>query len=426
MTQWHRLFVFALMMSASAPAQIVTTGNVMIDVPTAWTVSQTAKSDSTTIIGLTKGAVSLTFYNQPMTGLPFKATFVNGSTVTSDVHSEQIGDLNWNVLETSKGVYRMKAFSLELNRQTYYGYARAKTAPESQQAVAEILGAVRILARDDRSLTGNDYTGKKYYVGFGDLLSGFMGNEVKYDVAHTNNIFTKDVGGGYVGKTLITKDQSGAPVLRQYWSQLQSTMSPQDMYVEYSSGHGSKQELMFGVSYDEIRKNALALPAKEIIVFIMSCYSGNLVNSFNNHKTEWQDWAAKGRSLMVMASSRANESSATGPQNDADEPNGPKGSAGSAFGYSLWKSLIGYADGYIDGVKDGFISLDEIREYTTARTKQLGGHTPVITGVYADSLIMNRVPPKRWVEEMERGEKSLTEAQLMAQIRRLDDELRVK
>jgi hypothetical protein len=84
----------------------------------------------------------------------------------------------------------------------------------------------------------------------------------------------------------------------------------------------------------------------------------------------------------------------TGP----DEPNGPEGSAGSAYGHSLWKALIGYSDGYNDGVKDGFISIDEILNFTIWKTQQVGGHTPVYTGSYNPALIMNRVPPKSWLE----------------------------
>ncbi len=87
------------------------------------------------------------------------------------------------------------------------------------------------------------------------------------------------------------------------------------------------------------------------------------------------------RSLMVMSSSTVAENSSTGPGTDPDQPNSPNGSAGSAFGHALWKALIGYSDGALDGVKDGFLSLGEIREFTITKTKQVGGHTPDYTGV---------------------------------------------
>ncbi len=62
-----------------------------------------------------------------------------------------------------------------------------------------------------------------------------------------------------------------------------------------------------------------------------------------------------------MASSRADEESSTGSGHDPDEPSGPNGSAGSAFGHSVWKALIGYADKTEHGGNgDGFVTLDEI------------------------------------------------------------------
>src|SRR5678816_4426417 len=103
---------------------------------------------------------------------------------------------------------------------------------------------------------------------------------------------------------------------------------------------------------------------------------------------------------MVLASSRPEEESSTGPHTDEDEPNGPDGSAGSAFGHALWKALIGYSDGYVDGVKDGFISLGEIRDFSIKKTLDVGGHTPVYTGAYNPSLIMNKVPSKEFLESL--------------------------
>ncbi len=67
-------------------------------------------------------------------------------------------------------------------------------------------------------------------------------------------------------------------------------MTADDMFVQYSSGHGSTSGLGVGVTYEEIRDNALAYPAKEIIIFIMACHSGGLVQSFNDKKDTWQNW----------------------------------------------------------------------------------------------------------------------------------------
>jgi hypothetical protein len=280
-----------------------------------------------------------------------------------------------------------------------------------------------------RSLTGDDYTGQKYYTGWGAAAAGdpsMMHNEVRFDVEHTHEIFTADVGGTYVGTADVGSNVVNRTRILDRWNTLAGQMTNQDMFVQYSSGHGSRTGLAVGVTYNEIRDNALRYPAKEIIIFTMACLSGNLVNSFNNVRDQWADFAEQGRTLLVMASSRANENSSTGPGRDPDEPGGPNGSAGSAFGHALWKSLIGYADGYVDGVKDGYISLDEIVQYSTYLTEDIGGHTPVSTGVYNGNLVMNRVPPRAWLETLEGSTEGLSNDEIRAKIAQLDAAFRLQ
>jgi hypothetical protein len=273
-----------------------------------------------------------------------------------------------------------------------------------------------------RSLTGDDFAGKKYYFGWGAAASGdpgMMHNEVKYDVLHTHDIFTDRVGGTYDGIKEIGTQVSRSTITRR-WQEMAQAMTTDDMFVQYSSGHGSQSGLAVGVSYNDIRNNALSYPAKEIVVFTMACYSGALVNSFNSVRSQWENFPEQGRSLLVMASSPASQTSSTGPGRDADEPNGPSGSAGSAFGHALWKSLIGYSDGAIDGVKDGYISLEEIVEFTKVKTNQVGGHMPQVTGVYNGNVLMNRVPPRSFIEALEHSTEGLSDAEIMQQIRQLD------
>jgi hypothetical protein len=182
---------------------------------------------------------------------------------------------------------------------------------------------------------------------------------------------------------------------------------------------------MFGVSYNEIRNAVLSMPAKEKIVFIMACYSGNLVNSFNQQRAQWENYQSTGRNLLVFASSKPNEESSTGPITDSDEPNGPSGSAGSAYGHALWKSLIGYADGYVDGVKDGFLTLDEIIKYTTRRTQQIGGHTPIFTGSFNANLIMNKVPGEDFITMIGDSTEGMSDEEVAARVEALDRAMRL-
>jgi hypothetical protein len=252
------------------------------------------------------------------------------------------------------------------------------------------------------SLTDSTYTGSKYYFGFGAVMQWdpyMMHNEVKYDVLHTHNIFTRKIGGSYKGHTEIGTYVNSSHVRKQ-WRKLQSQMKPDDMYVQYSSSHGFQNGLAVGVNYDEIRDQVLSMPAKEKIIFTMACHSGGLVNAFNQKRADWENLQNQGKNLLVFASSQVWETSATGPGTDPQEPAGVTGSAGSAFGHALWKALIGQADGYTSGIKDGFLNLDEILKFTIAKTKQIGGHTPVYTGSFDKNLIMNKVPTKEAVEKL--------------------------
>ncbi len=244
-----------------------------------------------------------------------------------------------------------------------------------------------------RSLTGQSFTGKKYYLGWGNAGGSpeNMENEVKYDVLHTHDIFTNGVGGNYIGQKLIGDDDTvNDRTIDGALDDIKTKAQPQDMYVQYSSGHGYPGGLGVGLDYDDLIERVLALNTKETIVFTMACFSGTEVDSFNKVKDKWKDYRSQGKTLFVMASSPSGQESSTGPGTDSEQQ-GPEGSAGSAFGHSLWKAL-NHSDGYYDGVKDGFISLAEIEAYTKALTQKIGGHMPVTTGVYYPGMIMNRVP----------------------------------
>lgn len=252
------------------------------------------------------------------------------------------------------------------------------------------------------SITEPDYTGTKHYFGWGEYLAGFMGNETKYDVQHTHDLFTSGLGGDYEGRKLTVQEFDQDEIQRE-WNSIRDNFKPEDMYVQYSSGHGYDDGLAVGVRYDEMRDYAMSLNARETIVFTMACYSGNLVDSFDARKREWENHRAEGRTLFVMASSESDDTSSTGPGRDPDEPNGPNGSAGSAFGHSLWKALIGYADRKGNGMTgnaDGKISLKEIIDFTVKKTQQIGGHTPVFTGSYDPALVIAKVPDAAELEAL--------------------------
>ena len=396
-----------------------------------WVMKQSAQDLGVKILNFSKGHESIQMYVREAAHFDMRAVFVNDSTIVNEM-TDAVGALSWNILSTHKAAQEeteevfVTAFAKEFNGNVYYGYSSSAKLAASEKTVAEFLKQISVPMTD--SLTSPEYDGKKYYLGFGRAMSGdpsMMHNEVKYDVLHTHDIFTKEVGGTYIGTKYTTISEATSANVRKSWSQIKEAMTAKDMYVQYSSGHGSSSGLEVGVSYNEIRDNALSYPAQELVVFIMACHSGALVDSFNAKKSEWSNFQSIGRTLYVMASSKASELSSTGPGTDPDEPGGPNGSSGSAFGWALWKSLIGYADGYVDGVKDGYISLEEITKHTIAKTKAEGGHTPVYTGAYDAKLKMNRVPPKEFLDSLEHSSEGLSPEELHRQIQELDAAMRI-
>jgi hypothetical protein len=271
------------------------------------------------------------------------------------------------------------------------------------------------------SLTGKNFTGKKYYFGWGSAGEGdpmSMQNETKYDVLHTHEIFTNQLGGSYTGTKLV--DSISNEQINSSFGQIKSAVTANDMFVQYSAGHGFEQGLQYGGNYDEIASRVLSLPAKEIIVFTMACHSGGLVDAFNSMQSQWSGFAAQGRTLYVMSSSTVQQTSSTGPGVDSQVA-GPEGSAGSAFGHALWKALAGQADGAYDGIKDGYIELGEIETYVKRRTREIGGHDPVTTGTYNAGLIMNRVPTSTdGLSYADRGTTNASDGQLWNMIQQQD------
>ncbi len=358
-----------------------------------------------------------------------KSMVAEGTTVKAE-RSESIGDLQWQMIQTARensdGKVYATLFQTQHRGNVYYGYAAAMSEQVAHDRVMNFLSGLN--TDSSRSLTGPDYKGKKYYFGWGAARfsdPSLMQNEVKYDVLHTNDIFTKDIGGNYMGTTYLDYKTATATNIKKTWSDIKGKIQADDMYIQYSSGHGSPTGLGVGVSYDQIRDTVLAFNAKETVIFIMACHSGALVDSFNKKKANWEKFQQNGKTLFVMASSKATENSSVGPSTDPEQPNSPAGSPGSAFGYSLWKALIGYADGQTTGVKDKYLSLEEIRDFTVKKTQSVGQHTPVHTGSYDGKLVMNKVPSQRFIDSLGVSSEGLTEEQIAERVRQLDAAMRL-
>jgi hypothetical protein len=405
--------------------------DLQIVTPASWQMKQAAKDRGTEILRFSKGNAHLHFFSRPAGEFSPEQIFTEDSTLVENITSTG-QNLLWNMVVTNfqngEQTVSVAGFWTEISGRIYYGYATVPGAGLSAKSVAkEFLSHQNFLASD--SLTDPDYKGEKYYFGFGAAEKNdpsMMHNEVKYDVNHTHNIFTKEIGGNYKGSALTSYKETTKTAITKKWAELKNVMKEDDMYVQYSSGHGEPTGLLVGVTYNQIRDTVLSFNIKETIIFIMACHSGGLVEAFDRKKAEWKDFPSKGKTLFVMASSKTASTSSVGPGTDPEEPGGPKGSAGSAFGHALWKSLIGHADGAADGVKDGYLSLEEIQIHTTKVTKKVGGHSPVFTGAYDPKLIMNRVPPKAFLDSLEASSEGLSENELSRQIEELDAALRIR
>lgn len=281
-----------------------------------------------------------------------------------------------------------------------------------------------------RSLTGQSFTAKKYYVGWGvnGNGNGMMDNEVAYDVYHTHDIFTKKVGGDYQGTKLID-NQANASGVRNAWKDLGGKIKPDDMYVQYSSGHGvpGGQTLGNGLSYSEFVTNAKTWQARETVILTMACYSGGMVETFKQNEAQFDAMKQANKVLYVMGSSPRSQESSTGPSSD--------GKAGSAFGHSVWKALTNgttedgkTADGFVDGVKDGMIDLSELQAFVTQKTNEVGGHLPQSWGFNYDHLIINEIPDGTYVAslEAEGGTAGMSDAQIAQAAAAFDEQLQAQ
>lgn len=425
------VLVFWLWIAPVRAEDIAALGQLRLPLPPGWDVVQTAMSDGTQILVVESGSESISFFSRP--GPARVQDFITGDSQT--VESERRathGVLDWNRMVTAKTPPKgtktfVSHFLTEIRGITYHGFSRGNSADQARQNADAILNQAEIVLHT--SLTDTAYTGKKFYLGWGAAMPGddaVMHNVAKYDVLHTLGIFSTEFGGNYFSEKFTSYKDATAKNIRASWQAIKQQMTSDDMFLQYSAGHGSGSGLAVGLTYKDIRDYTLSLPAKEIVILTMACYSGALVDSFNQAKTQWQDWGKQGRSLLVMSSSTAREESGNGPSTDPSEPGGPAGSGGSAFGHAIWKALTGAADGFVDGTKDGFISLGEIRDYTRFRTQQIGGHTPQATGVFHPTVIMNRIPPPTLLALYPNGSDGMSDAQIEEAVRELDAAMAVQ
>ncbi len=124
--------------------------DVLIEVPEGWRTEQTARSQDVLLAGFSGAGVYVTLYAREQLNLNMHDIFVNGSTLTRDIHRRTIGDLSWHMLQTTKAatsetpVVFITAFKTELNNKSYYGFARGSSAVMADTAAITLLENLQI------------------------------------------------------------------------------------------------------------------------------------------------------------------------------------------------------------------------------------------------------------------------------------------
>lgn len=192
---------------------------------------------------------------------------------------------------------------------------------------------------------------------------------------------------------VVTSDQTQLTVdksvvtdrLRSYADDLKSD----DTLVVYSHTHGVKNRianngtlveggLLVGIeqgvgkmTWSEYAELLLDLPAKNVIVFTMACYSGSLVDVLKSptFKSRWENRQKEGRSFVLVTAQ--NSDLLSGPANI-------NGVMINALPYAIEQAFAGKADGHKDdrfqGIADQRLTLGELVHYTlyTSRTAGIG------------------------------------------------------
>ena len=187
-------------------------------------------------------------------------------------------------------------------------------------------------------------------------------------------------------KELVTGD-----VFRERLQRLVDTAKPQDTVVIYTHSHGcrngfEKSQPLGGIVvdlpikrlphggamlWDEYTDLLLRIPAKNVVVLTMSCFSGGFVEFLNSKEVQdrWKDRRVKeGRNFIVLTSQ--NDSLTSDPIFKGAEVVNP-------FTYAVGKAFNSEADGFVlaDGKsinqlpKDGQLSVGELIDFILYTTK---------------------------------------------------------
>ena len=136
------------------------------------------------------------------------------------------------------------------------------------------------------------------------------------------------------GESFTVHQSVDATVVSSAWVRAKlasfKTLGSQDTFVFYAHTHGTDAKMMAGplpngspdpgISWSELTTALLAIPAKNVVVYMMSCHSGRLVEQFNAVRTQWSGRRANGRNLIVLSAVNGAEVAGASPHAGIGNP----------------------------------------------------------------------------------------------------------
>ncbi len=173
---------------------------------------------------------------------------------------------------------------------------------------------------------------------------------------------------------LVPTKELNRKVVRERLADYARTLTSDDTFVLYSHGHGGPFGTFFA-GWSRFADSILALPARNVVVFAMSCQSGNLTDTLLACKDEWEDRGAAGRSLVVLTPVDASQNA--GPS--------PEPGIGNPFTYAVISAMQGDADGSSGKERNGRVELQELVDHVLAVTRAKSrdqSYRPQFAGVF--------------------------------------------
>jgi hypothetical protein len=178
------------------------------------------------------------------------------------------------------------------------------------------------------------------------------------------------------------------PSLLAEFMDLKNKLTPQDTVVIYSHTHGKDNPdggLIIGsdlITWSEYAEVVASLPAKNVVVITMACFSGNLIDQLKESalKPLWENRTIEGRNFVAISSQNSDLTS---------DPAIINGALLNPLPYAFSEAVSGKADGY-EGLQDGVITFEELTKYTlmvtgTAGIKNI--NEPQMVGAFEPSAI---------------------------------------